>query len=59
MIGLRRGARATPAGLFHGVRWSSPHALADTRRTLAPLEVGFAPTLADVDEAADLRLPHS
>lgn len=55
MVGLRRGARATPAGLFHGVRWSTRHALADTVRSLAPLDVGFAPTLADVDEAADLE----
>lgn len=55
MVGLRRGARATPAGLFHGVRWSTRHALADTVSSLAPFDVGFAPTLADVDEAADLE----
>lgn len=55
MVGLRRGARATPAGLFRGVRWSSPHALEDTVQSLAPLDVAFAPTLADVDEAADLE----
>jgi len=55
MIGLRRGGRAVPAGLFGGVRWSSAHALADTVASLAPLDVGFAATLRDVDEAADLR----
>ena len=55
MIGLRRGGRAAPAGLFHGVRWSSPHALADTVASLAPLDVGFGATLRDVDEVADLH----
>ncbi len=55
MIGLRRGGRAVPAGLFDGVRWSSPDALADTVASLAPLDVGFAATLQDVDEAADLH----
>ena len=54
MIGLRRGGRAVPKGLFGGVRWSSPNALADTVASLAPLDVGFAATLRDVDEAADL-----
>ncbi len=33
LIGLRR-SRALPAGLFAGVRWSSSHALADTRASL-------------------------
>ncbi len=55
MIGLRRGGRAVPAGLLSGVRWSSPDALADTVASLAPLDVGFAATLRDIDEAADLR----
>jgi rSAM/selenodomain-associated transferase 1 len=55
MIGLKRGGRAVPARLFSGVRWSSPDALADTVASLAPLDVGFAATLRDVDEAADLR----
>ncbi len=59
MIGLRRGGRAVPAGLFRGVRWSTPDALADTLAGLAPLDVGFAPVLADVDEAADLRAGYS
>lgn len=54
MIGLRRGGRASPAGLLGGVRWSTPHALADTVASLAPLDVGLGPVLADVDDAADL-----
>ncbi len=55
MIGLKRGGRAVPKGLFCGVRWSSHDALADTVASLAPLDVGFAATLRDVDEAADLH----
>jgi hypothetical protein len=55
MIGLRRGGRAMPMGLFQGVRWSTSHALADTVAGLAPLHVGFGATLRDVDEAADLQ----
>jgi len=55
MIGLRRGGRAVPKGLLRGVRWSSPHAMADTLASLAPLDVGFGATLRDVDEAADLH----
>ena len=54
LVGLRRTA-PPPAGLFEGVRWSSPHALADTERTLAGLRVARVATLADVDTAADLR----
>lgn len=52
LVGLRRTA-AMPAGLFDGVRWSSPHAMADTLATL-PGPVARATTLADVDTAADL-----
>jgi rSAM/selenodomain-associated transferase 1 len=55
MIGLGRGGRAVPAGLFSGVRWSSPHALADTVASLAPLNVGFGATLRDIDEVGDLN----
>lgn len=56
MIGLRRCGRAVPTGLFKGVRWSSPHALADTVASLAPLGVGFGATLQDIDQAADLHV---
>ncbi|HUS55932.1 MAG TPA: TIGR04282 family arsenosugar biosynthesis glycosyltransferase [Thermohalobaculum sp.] len=55
MIGLRRCGRAVPAGMFRSVRWSSPHALADTVASLAPLDVGFGATLRDVDEASVLQ----
>ncbi len=54
LVGLRRGAEALPRGAFEGVRWSSEHAMADTLASLAPLRVGIADRLADVDSAADL-----
>jgi len=59
MIGLKRGARAAPAGFLAGVRWSGPHALTDALATLGGLEVGWGPVLRDVDQAADLRPPLS
>jgi len=43
-----------PAGLFDGVRWSGPHALADTVRSVAALRIARTDTLRDVDEARDL-----
>ncbi|WP_395712091.1 TIGR04282 family arsenosugar biosynthesis glycosyltransferase [Reyranella sp.] len=55
LIGARR-LRPLPHALFAGVRWSTPHALADTLATIpAHYSVGFADTLDDVDDAADLR----
>lgn len=55
LIGARR-LRALPHALFAGVRWSTPHALADTLATIpARYSVGFADTLDDIDDAADLR----
>lgn len=53
LIGLRRTA-AVPATLFRDVRWSSPHALADTCAGLRGCRVALIDTLDDVDEAADL-----
>ncbi len=53
LVGLRHGG-ALPAGLFHGVRWSGDHALADSLATLAGRRVALAGTLADVDCADDL-----
>jgi rSAM/selenodomain-associated transferase 1 len=48
--------RTLPYRLFAGVRWSSAHALADTLRNVPPrLRVGFATTLADVDDGAAWR----
>jgi rSAM/selenodomain-associated transferase 1 len=52
LIGMR-GFVPSPR-LFEGVRWSSKHALADTRARLAGWRVALGPTLDDVDEAADL-----
>ncbi|MFA5948943.1 MAG: TIGR04282 family arsenosugar biosynthesis glycosyltransferase [Hyphomicrobium sp.] len=57
LVGFKRRPRV-PCG-FERVRWSGPHALADTMRNLAGLRVAFADQLDDVDEAADLaRLGH-
>jgi hypothetical protein len=57
LIGLKR----TPKVLrpFAGVRWSGPHALADTRKNLAGRRVGFAAMLSDVDAAEDYRREHA
>ncbi|WP_102109141.1 TIGR04282 family arsenosugar biosynthesis glycosyltransferase [Oceaniglobus roseus] len=53
LVGLKRTA-APPPWLFRGVRWSSPHALADTLASAPELSWGRAATLSDVDTAADL-----
>lgn len=53
LIGMK-GLRPPPPGLFEGVRWSSPDALADTLATLAGYRVTLVDTLSDVDEASDL-----
>lgn len=55
LVGLARGRRAAPAGIFRRVRWSGPHALSDTLWTLRGSRVMFIEALADVDDAADLR----
>ena len=55
LIGARR-LRPLPRDLFAGVRWSTCHALADTRANIAVTNsVAFAATLDDVDTADDLR----
>lgn len=55
LVGQRR-LHAMP-GLFRGVRWSSPHALADTLANLAPGEThARIATLADVDDGAAYAL---
>jgi rSAM/selenodomain-associated transferase 1 len=52
LVGLKRVPKLlTP---FPGVRWSGPHALADTLANLAVSRVAFAATLCDVDTKADL-----
>jgi rSAM/selenodomain-associated transferase 1 len=55
LVGLKR-SRPLPAGLFAGVRWSSPRALADTRASL-PRRFGAAmlETLEDVDDLESYR----
>lgn len=53
LIGLAR-RRAAP-DLFGGVRWSTKHALADTRASLPKgFGVAMLETLRDIDEARDL-----
>lgn len=55
LVGARR-ARPLPRGLFAGVRWSTPQALADTLAGIpARLSIGLADRLDDVDDAQDLR----
>ncbi len=54
LIGLSRTPRVlTP---FAGVRWSGPHALADTLANLKGKRVALAAMLGDVDTDEDLRL---
>lgn len=53
LIGLAR--RRSAPRLFENVRWSSRHALADSRASLPEdFRIAFLPTLKDVDDAADL-----
>lgn len=55
LIGARR-RRPLPRGLFAGVRWSTAHALADTRAKVpTAISAGEADTLDDIDTADDLR----
>ena len=49
------GARALPPGLFCDVRWSGPHALSDSIRTLKGASVACADILRDVDTVDDLH----
>lgn len=55
LIGLRRGPG--PGGLLDGIRWSGPHARADTVAALQRrgLRVGQADALSDVDDAESYR----
>lgn len=52
MVGLKRFPRVPYA--FANVRWSSEHALADTRANLHGLRVALTDELDDVDDAGDL-----
>ena len=51
LVGSRRSPRLLAP--FANVRWSGPHALADTLRNLQGQRVVFAPTLGDVDSEED------
>lgn len=51
--------RHLPRTLFHGVRWSGPHALRDSLATLPGNSVALVDRLTDVDTAADLRATRS
>ena len=53
LVGLRRAPRVLSP--FANVRWSSPHALADTLRNLQGHRVAFAATLSAVDSEEDYR----
>jgi glycosyltransferase A (GT-A) superfamily protein (DUF2064 family) len=53
LVGLRRRPRTLSP--FENVRWSSPHALADTLANLRGRRVAFADTLFDIDTLADYR----
>jgi len=53
LVGLKRVPKVpTP---FANVRWSSPHALADTLANLDGKRIAYAATLSDVDAGSDLR----
>ncbi|MCZ4352939.1 TIGR04282 family arsenosugar biosynthesis glycosyltransferase [Roseovarius aestuarii] len=53
LIGFKR-TRAIPRSALYNVRWSSPHALSDSRASLPGLRIALSDTLNDVDTAADL-----
>jgi glycosyltransferase A (GT-A) superfamily protein (DUF2064 family) len=55
LVGARR-RRPMPRSLYANVRWSTAHALADTRANIpVSVSVGLADELDDVDTAEDLR----
>lgn len=53
LVGLRRCPRVPSP--FGSVRWSGPHALADTLHNLQGHRIAFAATLSDVDSEEDYR----
>jgi len=54
LIGWRRGV--WPRGALRRVRWSTSHALADSRASLAPgIAVALVDRLADLDDVASYR----
>jgi rSAM/selenodomain-associated transferase 1 len=59
LVGLRR-THPMPPKVFQHVRWSTEHALADTRTSLGDLDVALIDQLQDVDTLDDLKMtaPH-
>ena len=53
LVGLKR--MPAPPNAFAKVRWSGPHALADTLANLDGKKIALAATLSDVDEAKTYR----
>lgn len=54
LIGLKRSA-PPPPGFLHDVRWSTRHALTDSRASLPGARIALIDTLQDIDTGADLR----
>ncbi len=50
LVGLRNPALM----MFRNVRWSTPHALADTKENVGAKKILFLETLRDIDEKEDL-----
>ncbi|RMD61642.1 MAG: glycosyltransferase [Alphaproteobacteria bacterium] len=53
LIGAAR-RRGLPRGFLQGIRWSSRHALADTRRNLRGARIACLGRMVDIDTGADL-----
>ena len=56
LVGLKR--MPAPPNAFAHVRWSGPHALADTLANLDGKTIALAATLSDVDGAGAYRVQH-
>ncbi|MEO1543905.1 MAG: TIGR04282 family arsenosugar biosynthesis glycosyltransferase [Pseudomonadota bacterium] len=56
LIGLRAGV--SRRGLFHGVRWSTSHALQDTCQAIRPASVAHIQALDDVDDLPSFQRLH-
>jgi glycosyltransferase A (GT-A) superfamily protein (DUF2064 family) len=53
LVGLKK--MPAPLQAFTNVRWSGPHALADTLANLDGKKIALTATLSDVDEATTYR----
>lgn len=54
LVGMKR-VGTVPTTLFDGVRWSTEHALADSKCSMGDLRIAEVATLRDVDTLADLK----